>query len=573
MKLGGVNLPADFEDALRGARPHFVAALAFSFFINLLYLAPAIYMLQVYDRVVPTGGKLTLLFVTLALAVALGTMALLDLVRNRLLVRASARLDALLGEKILKRSMAGHGSLASTQAMRDFDTVRQTLASPTAAALMDVPWAPLYIGVAFLFHFWLGLFAVASIVVLLVIAWRNQKSTRERLERSSQAISAAHTAQQTAAMNGDIIRALGMSEAMIGRQRMQRAIALRDSIGAQMTGGGFTALSRFTRMFVQSAALGLGALLAINGDISSGSIIAASILLSRALQPAEGVIAGWGSIGNARAAATRLFDFYNRAGEAERIRTALPRPEGRLDMDQVGLRGTGGQPILFGVSLTLQPGEILGVIGPSGAGKTSLAKIACGALKPDVGTIRIDGAQFADWDQDELARHIGYLPQEPSLFEGTIKDNISRFAAWRDSNDGDIDEKAITAAKAAGVHDLILRQPQGYDTYLGPAGAGLSSGQAQRVALARALYGSPSVLILDEPNSFLDAEGEAALMAAMAGARKRKAAIMVIAHRKAVLGTADRLLVLDAGRPKLLGPTREVAARLAGPSNDTESAA
>jgi ATP-binding cassette subfamily C protein len=573
MKLGGVNLPADFEDALRGARPHFVAALAFSFFINLLYLAPAIYMLQVYDRVVPTGGKLTLLFVTLALAVALGTMALLDLVRNRLLVRASARLDALLGEKILKRSMAGHGSLASTQAMRDFDTVRQTLASPTAAALMDVPWAPLYIGVAFLFHFWLGLFAVASIVVLLVIAWRNQKSTRERLERSSQAISAAHTAQQTAAMNGDIIRALGMSEAMIGRQRMQRAIALRDSIGAQMTGGGFTALSRFTRMFVQSAALGLGALLAINGDISSGSIIAASILLSRALQPAEGVIAGWGSIGNARAAATRLFDFYNRAGEAERIRTALPRPEGRLDMDQVGLRGAGGQPILFGVSLTLQPGEILGVIGPSGAGKTSLAKIACGALKPDVGTIRIDGAQFADWDQDELARHIGYLPQEPSLFEGTIKDNISRFAAWRDSNDGDIDEKAITAAKAAGVHDLILRQPQGYDTYLGPAGAGLSSGQAQRVALARALYGSPSVLILDEPNSFLDAEGEAALMAAMAGARKRKAAIMVIAHRKAVLGTADRLLVLDAGRPKLLGPTREVAARLAGPSNDTESAA
>jgi len=573
MKIGGLVVPPDFEQALRGARPHFMAALAFSFFINLLYLAPSIYMLQVYDRVVPTGGKLTLFFVTLALAVALGTMSLLDLVRNRLLVRASAKLDALLGDKILKRSMAGHGSLASTQAMRDFDTVRQTLASPTAAAIMDVPWAPLYIAVAFLFHFWLGMFAIASIILLLVIAWRNQKSTRERVERSSQAISAAHSAQQTAAMNGDIIRALGMSEAMIGRQKMQRAIALRDSIGAQMTGGGFTALSRFTRMFVQSAALGLGALLAIAGYISTGSIIAASILLSRALQPAEGVIAGWGSIGNARAAAARLFDFYNRTGEVDRIRTALPRPQGRLEMDQVGLRGANAQPILFGISMMLQPGEILGVIGPSGAGKTSLAKLACGSFKPDVGSIRIDGAQFSDWDQDELALHIGYLPQEPSLFEGTIKDNISRFASWRENGGGDVDTKSVTAAKAAGVHDLILRQPQGYDTYLGPAGAGLSAGQAQRVALARALYDDPALLILDEPNSFLDAEGEEALMSAMKDARARGAAVMVVAHRKAVLANADRLLVLDAGRTKLLGPAREVVARLTGPQSETGTAA
>jgi ATP-binding cassette subfamily C protein len=354
---------------------------------------------------------------------------------------------------------------------------------------------------------------------------------------------------------------------------MQRAVALRDSIGAQITGGEFTALSKFTRMFVQSGALGVGALLAVAGEISSGSIIAASILLSRALQPAEGVIAGWGSIGNAKAAANRLFDFYNRTGEVERIRTALPRPEGRLDVEQVGLRGPNGQPILFGVSLTLQPGEILGVIGPSGAGKTSLAKLACGALKPDAGTIRIDGAQFSDWNQDELSRHIGYLPQEPSLFEGTIKDNISRFAAWRDTGDDEVDALAVAAAKMAGVHDLILHQPQGYDTFLGPMGGGLSAGQAQRVALARALYDDPSLLILDEPNSFLDAEGEAALMSAMVEARKRGAAIMVIAHRKAILGFADKLLVLDAGRPKLLGPTKEVVARLAGPANEAESAA
>jgi ATP-binding cassette subfamily C protein len=364
-----------------------------------------------------------------------------------------------------------------------------------------------------------------------------------------------------------------MSDAMVKRQRMQRAVALRDSIGAQMTGGEFTALSKFTRMFVQSGALGLGALLAVAGEISTGSIIAASIIMSRALQPAEGVIAGWGSIGNAKAAAARLFDFYNRTGEGNRMRTALPRPEGRLDVEQVGLRGANGQPILFGLSVTLNPGEILGVIGPSGAGKTSLAKLSCGALKPDAGTIRIDGAQFFDWDQDELCRHIGYLPQEPSLFEGTIKDNISRFAAWGEAGDEDVDSRAVAAAKLAGVHELILRQPQGYDTFLGPMGSGLSAGQAQRVALARALYGDPSLLVLDEPNSFLDAEGEAALMTAMVEARKRGAAIMVIAHRKSILGIADKLLVLDAGRPKLLGPTKEVAARLIGPSTDAESAA
>lgn len=573
MKYAGRTVPRDFADALASAKPYFTAALAFSFFINLLYLAPAIYMLQIYDRVVPTGGELTLLFVTIALAVALGTMALLDLVRNRLLVRASVRLDALLSEKILKRSMAGHGSVASTLAMRDFDALRNVLATPAAGAMLDVPWAPIYIMVSFLFHFWLGVFAIFSIALLLFIAWRNQQATHERVERSNQALSAAHAAQQSAALHGEVIRALGMTGAMVTRQKMQRAVALRDSVGAQLTGGQFTALSKFTRIFVQSAALGLGALLAIAGQISTGSIIAASILLSRALQPAEAVISGWGAIANAKAAANRLFDFYERAGESDRIRTSLPRPQGKLDVEQVGLRGPDGQPILFGVSLALQPGEILGVIGPSGAGKTSLAKLVCGALAPDVGTIRIDGAQFSDWEQDELCRHIGYLPQEPSLFEGSVKDNISRYAAWVESEGEDVDTKAVAAAKAAGVHDLILRLPQGYDTFLSPMTGGLSAGQAQRVALARALYGNPVVLVLDEPNSFLDAEGEAALMTAMAAARERGAAIMVVAHRKAILTVADRLLVLDSGRPKLLGPAKEVVARLAGPPSQTESAA
>ena len=559
MKIAGIELPRDMAEAVEACRPHFAAAAVFSFFMNLLFLAPALYMLQVYDRVVSTGGKTTLLFITLALAVSLLALSALDAVRNRLMIRASMRLDALLAPKILKRMM-GRNSNAAMQAMRDFETIRQTIASPVSGAMFDVPWFPLFLLVAFLMHFWLGILAVVSSALLFFVAWRNQRATAETMQTATQAMAASQAAAQTVALNNDTVRALGMVGTMVHRQLEARAYGISRLADAQFTGGRFSATSRFLRMFVQSAALGLGALLAIAGYISSGAIVAASILLSRSLQPIEAVIGNWPNVIGAHAALQRLADVMSGV-PPERIYTRLPEPAGRIELDQIGVRGSDGNPVLMGVSFDVAPGEMLGIIGPSGAGKTTLSKVLAGAIPAEAGTIRIDGAKYSDWEPDELARHIGYLPQEPSLFEGTIKQNISRFA---DRVEGmDIDALTVEAAKAAGAHELILKLPKAYDTPLGPLGSGLSSGQAQRIALARAFYGKPVLLVLDEPNAFLDSDGEAALIRALAGAMNRGAAVIMIAHRGSILAGAKRLLVLEAGRPKLLGPPKEVAARLA----------
>jgi PrtD family type I secretion system ABC transporter len=559
VKIAGKELPPDLADALRACRPHFVAAAVFSFFLNLLFLAPPIYMLQVYDRVVATGGKMTLLFVTLALAIALLTLSALDAIRMRLLVRASLRLDALLAPKILRRVIASNPR-GAVQAMRDFDTVRQMVGTPVVAALFDAPWSPIFLIAAFLLHFWIGVLALISAAVLVGLAWWNQRSTRQASEVAAETMAAAQTAAQTLSLNSQTVRALGMSGRIVERQLGFRSLGLERFADAQFAGTRISALSRFFRLFVQSAALGLGALLAIDGYISAGAIIAASILLSRALQPIEALISGWPSLNNARGALKRLAETLGQAAP-DRIYTRLPRPAGRIRVEQIGVRGNDGQPVLFGISFEVAPGEMVGIIGPSGSGKTTLAKVLAGAIVPEAGTVRIDAAQIADWEPDELGRHIGYMPQEPSLFEGTIKENIARF----DSAGPEVDERAIAAAKRAGAHELILKLPQGYDTRLGPLGAGLSAGQAQRIALARALYGDPVILILDEPNAFLDAEGEETLLRAMAEAIERKCAVVLVAHRKSVLERADRLLVLESGRPRLFGPAREVAARLAAP--------
>jgi PrtD family type I secretion system ABC transporter len=568
VRIAGVELPQPIAEAIRACRPHYLSALLFSLLISTLYLAPAIYMLQVYDRVLATGGRSTLLFITLALAIALVTLAGLDAIRNRLLVRASARFDSLLSPKILKR-MLSQGGRENVQAMRDLDTVRHALASPSAAALMDLPWAPLFVVVCFLLHFWIGVLAVASIILLLLIAARHQQVTRSSVETASRALAASHASEQSAAVYAGTLRGLGMVGAMVNRQLAQRGAGIGYMAQAQFAGSRFTATSRFLRLFVQSAALGLGALLAIAGHISAGGVIAGSILLGRALQPIDALIGGWSNLTSARAALARLAETLRQPFEADRIRTALPAPQGRLEVDQVGVRSPDGRAILYGVSFAAQPGEVLGIVGPSGSGKTTLAKVIAGAIAPEIGTVRVDGAQRSDWDPDELGSHIGYLPQEPSLFEGTIKDNIARFAEWSAGDQGNIDAEVIAAAKLAGVHDLILQLPQGYDTPLGPLGAGVSAGQAQRIALARALFRDPAILILDEPNAFLDAEGEAALVRAIKTVRKRGATVLLIAHRKAVLDGADRLLVMEAGRPKMLGPAKDVVVRLSPPGAET----
>ena len=563
LTLAGIELPQPLADAMRACWPHFAAAAGFSLLLNLLFLAPALYMLQVYDRVVATGGKTTLLFITLALVIALLTLSALDAVRSRLMVRASIRLETRIAPLVLHRMMTVGGA-ANGQAMRDLDTVRQTIASPIAAAMFDAPFAPIFIIVGFLLHFWIGMLAVGSVALLLVVAWRNQLATRKSVEGATQLLAQSHASQQAAAVQAQTVRALGMSGSMVTRQIALRSSGLSKLVESQFDGSRYAAASRFLRMFVQSAALGLGALLAIAGYISAGAIIAASILLGRALQPVEALIGGWSQLGAAKVSLQRLADVLAQPDDADRIRTALPKPEGHLRIENVGVRRPDGMAILAGISFAAAPGQIVGVIGPSGSGKSTLAKVIAGAIVPDLGNVRIDGAQRSDWNQDELGHHFGYLPQEPSLFEGSIKDNISRFARWSDQSE-DIDGRAVAAARLAGVHDLVLQLPQGYDTMLGPMGAGLSAGQSQRIALARAFYGDPAVLVLDEPNAFLDAEGEAALMAAMMSARKRGATILIIAHRRSVLETADQLLVLEAGRPTMFGPAKEVVARLQAP--------
>jgi ATP-binding cassette subfamily C protein len=571
VKIGGQEVPKILADALADCRRHFMGAAVFSLLINILYLAPTLYMLQVYDRVVPTGGKTTLLFVTLALALALLTLAMLDMVRNRLLVRASQRVDALIAPRILRQMMAADSGAAG-QAMRDFDSVRAAMGSPAIAAIFDVPWTPVFLLVAFMLHFWIGVMAIVASVVLVTLAWANQRATQKRMEIATAAMASAHNSQQAAAVHGTTVKALGMTGAMVERQLSQRAVGLANMLHAQFAGSRLTASSRFLRLFVQSSALGLGALLAIDGKISAGAIIASSVLLSRALQPIESIIGAWSSLAAARAAAHRLSKAFENL-EEQRLYTALPQPEGLLTVEEVGVRGRDGRTILVGISLRAEPGQILGIIGPSGSGKTTLGKLLVGALQPTIGTVRIDGARLADWDQDELGRNIGYMPQEPSLFEGTIKENIARYESAATAEEARlIDEAVVKAAQEAGVHELILRLPQGYDSPLGLTGAGLSAGQAQRVALARALYREPKVLVLDEPNAFLDQAGEASLVSAIANARARGATVIVIAHRQGVLAAVDRLLVMDEGRPKMIGPAKEVVARLSGPKR-TENAA
>jgi ABC-type protease/lipase transport system fused ATPase/permease subunit len=329
------------------------------------------------------------------------------------------------------------------------------------------------------------------------------------------------------------------------------------------------------RLTLQSTALGLAGLLVIHGQLTPGAIIASSVLLSRAVAPIEQLVGAWPGLVRGLSGWRRLIELFEKTGDVDRVRTALPTPRGRLAVEGAVVRyADDGPPQLKGASVTLEPGQTLGVIGPSGSGKTTLARVIAGAVAPAAGAVRLDGAEYAAWDSDALARHIGYLPQTPSLFAGTIRDNISRFASALGVDAATVDQGVVKAAQAAGAHDMIQRLPQGYDTELGAFGAGLSAGQGQRVALARALYGDPVLLVLDEPNSNLDQEGEAALMSALLKAAANGAAVVIVAHRAGVLSRVDRLLVMKDGAVQTEGPREEVLARLrAGTERKTQKAA
>ncbi|WP_339914253.1 type I secretion system permease/ATPase [uncultured Brevundimonas sp.] len=559
-------------EALVACRTHFVWAAIFSALVNLLYLTPTLYMLQIYDRVVPTGGLTTLVLVTVAAVFALATLAGLDWLRTRLLLRAGLRLDRLLAGRVLARVVDLQTKAPNTQALREFDNVRGVLGGPGMLAVLDAPWTPIYLGACFLLHPALGALTLVGGILLFGLAWLNERDSRPRLNRAIQSTNAAYAAQENIAGQTEVVRALGMRQASINRQIEQRREATGQHADAQFSGGRYSGLIKFLRLTLQSLALGLAAFLAVRGQISTGSIIAASVLLSRAVAPVELMVGAWPGLIQARASWKNLNDLFVGTAARDQPRTALPAPAGALSVEGITVRFPDTEaPQLRAASFKLAPGQTLGVVGASGSGKTTLARVIAGALTPTAGTVRLDGAEYDARDGDELARHIGYLPQVPSLFAGTIKDNISRFAAASGTRTEAIDAGAVAAAVAAGAHEMILRLPHGYDTVLGPFGHGLSAGQAQRVALARALYGDPVLLVLDEPNSNLDQEGESALMAAVLAAAARGAAVVIIAHRAGVLARVDRLLMLRDGAVQLEGPREEVLETMRGTRTPAEA--
>lgn len=564
-KLGELaSAPEPLGGALRACGRHFAWAFLFSALVNILYLAPTLYMLQVYDRVMATGGVMTLLFITVVVLVALFTLAALDGMRSRLLVRAGLRLDRMLAGEVLgrliSRAKAGARAPRVGQAMREFDNFRQTLAGPGVLSLFDAPWTPVYLLFCFILHPVLGAITLAGGLILLVLAVLNERSVKPKIQKAGEAAASAYLAQETAANSAEVVKALGMRNALVARQLTDRTTATEMQAEAAFAGGKYSGAIKFTRLALQSLALGVGAWLAIERQISAGAVIAASVLLSRALQPLEQLVGAWSGVVQGRAAFQTLVQLFTEY-PPEAPRTQLPRPKGLVQVEQVGVRA-GDAMILKGVSMSIQPGEVVGLIGPSGAGKTTLARVVAGALEPDYGTVRLDGADLQDWEPDRLARHVGYLPQDSILFHGTIRDNISRFEGFTGGDPAEIDARVIAAAQAAGAHEMILRLPKGYDSMLGMGGRGLSSGQSQRIAFARAIYGEPAMIVLDEPNAHLDAEGEGALMRTLLELKARGAAVLLVAHRTGILNAADKMIVIRDGVIEMFGPRDEVVGRL-----------
>jgi ATP-binding cassette subfamily C protein len=416
--------------------------------------------------------------------------------------------------------------------------------------------------VCFVIHFWIGILALAGAVIIFTLALINERASRDALSHLSSKAARFYIAHDADLSSAETIHALGAARQL----REKRARARGEYVGAQtktaFTGAGYSAATKAVRMLLQSAALGLGAYLAVERQISPGEIIAATILTARAFAPVEQIVGGWRQVGLAVAAYGGLQRLFADA-KAQTPRTPLPDPAGRIQAEQLTATAPDGRTIaLQGASFAVSPGEILGIIGPSGAGKTTLARVLANAAVPKAGTVRIDGARYADWDEDALARHIGYLPQRIELFDGTVAENIATFAPQVDERGEAIGPHVVEAAIQAGAHEMILRLPNGYETELGPGGAGVSPGQAQRIALARALFRSPRVVVLDEPNSHLDQDGEMALVSAIEGVRARSGVVFVVAHRAGVLNVVDKIMVLRDGRIIEFGPRAAVMAKI-----------
>ena len=554
------------RQALRKQSGMLIGVAVFSGVINLLALTGAIYMLQVYDRVIPSRSIPTLIGLTILLVLLFVANGALDLVRSRIMSRVGLGVDEALRDDVFSAmqtvSLQSRGEGDGLQPVRDLDRVRSFLSGMGPAALFDLPWIPIYLVLIFMLHPSMGWFAVGGALLLVVVTIATELLSKAPSLRSAQSGSARLAVAGLSARNAEVSRAMGMGPNLLGRWRDLTDRHLDDQIKASDAVGGMGVTSKALRLLLQSGILGLGAYLVVIGEVSAGVIIAGSIVMSRALAPIETIIQHWRGFVDARHASYRLGALLKAVPDENRSLTELPAPARSLSVEAISVAPPGQKKsTIENVTFALEAGDALGIIGPSGSGKSTLARALVGVWRPPVGagTIRLDGASLDQWTPARLGRHIGYLPQDIQLFEGTVSENIARLDPEA------TDESIVAAAKAAGAHELIVGLRDGYQTRIGENGGGLSAGQRQRIAFARALYGNPFMLVLDEPNSNLDSAGDTALSGAIKAVRERGGIVIVIAHRPSALANVDKVMAMADGKVQVLGPKEEVLRKVLAP--------
>lgn len=544
-----------FQQALTTYRTIIIATMSFSVAINVLMFVSPLYMLQVYDRVLHSRSEMTLMMLTLIALAMLALYGLLEWIRSRVLVRAGMRFDEMIAKGVFSRvitSTLKHPQGRTEFALMDIDRLREFLTGSGLIALCDLPWMPIFLAVCFFFHPLIGWISTAGAVVVFALAIANEFMTKKELSKATVAGQGAMHFSNSTLMNVEVIRALGMEDSLRGRWGVLHRNMLEHQAVASDRSGALLSLSKFVRMGLQTIILGAGAYLALEAAISPGSIIAASIMMGRALQPVDQVVGQWKQFLGARQAYARLNKIFVEMPEEE-DKLPLPAPSGTLTVEQLAVAAPGGKaPLVHSVTFQVNPGEAVAIVGPSGAGKSSLVRALVGIWAPAAGSIRLDGSELQHWEANALGRHLGYLPQSVELFAGTIAENISRF------QEDATPEGIIEAAKLANVHQLIQNLPDGYDTQIGVGGRQLSGGQRQRVGLARALYGNPSVIVLDEPNANLDSEGEEALNQVIVQLKSMGKSILFVSHKMSLVAMSDKTLVLAQGRMQGYGATRDL---------------
>ncbi len=538
----------------RGMRFVFYAFL-FSIFVNILMLTGPLFMLQVYDRVLASRSEETLAALFMLVAGLFGLMTVLDFARTRILARFGAQFQTDLDERVFRLGFAGPEAVAPKHpvaAQQDLEAVQTAFTSPAFIALLDMPFTPLFLATIFLFHSYLGWLAISGGGLLILLAVLNQILTRAKSVRAQEAMRDAQNFSENAFAGAEVVRAQGMTDVVADRWLVKRLRGLDETVAARDWTGSFSAATKGLRLFLQSAMLAMGAWLVLKSEMTPGAMIAGSILLGRALAPIEQSLTQWPLVQRARQGWRRLAEVLA-AAPAEPERMSLPVPEARVLVERVAVMPRGlSEPILSNIAFRLEPGQALGIIGRSGSGKSTLAKVILGLVKPTTGDVRLGGASIEQYPRDELGRHIGYLPQDPFLFNGTVAENIARMATDPDP------AAVVAAAKKAKVHEIIAALPEGYNTRIGMRDARLSGGQRQRIALARALFGDPQLLVLDEPNSALDAEGTEALNKAVRDFKESGRAAIIMTHRPMAIAECDLLMVMDRGRVQALGPRDEI---------------